>query len=234
MLPVRALLLRFSLTFGLLFVLAFVLLTAAYQPLKDHILETQQITDLKSKSLVLGYQTPDFKHLAQYILEGHHFKPEEFNYRTGTDYLAFFKKGSELFPQLFEMFYMQGVCYSWLQDAPDAEDALRQSLQINPVFFWSYYDLGLLCLKNGQIDAAIALLSTAKRIPPQVTGKFLHDLQAFQIIWRYMPDPEGYITRHLQQADQKIDSLLLIALAIKNHHDADVHFDPNQWDPVFF
>ena len=129
---------------------------------------------------------------------------------------------------------MLGICHFWMGDYPDAEASLRQSLQINPVFFWGYYNLGLLCLKNGQIDAAIALLSRAKEIPPPITVKILHELQAFYIIWKYMPDPEGYINGHLQRADQQVNYLLMVAIAIKNHHGADVHFDPNQWNPVFF
>jgi len=235
MIPPRFSFFRFSLTFGLLFLLLLVLLTVGYSPLKNHVLETQQITSSKSKSLVLGYQTPDFKSLAKNLLENHSFTSTELtNYRAGTDYLSFYKKASELFPNNFEFFYMQGVCYFWMGDIPRAETSLRQSLQINPVFFWSYYNLGLLYLKNGKIDAAIELFSIARRITPQITQKFLHDLQAFWIIWRYLPNPEIYINGHLQKADQTIDYLLLISLAIKNHSEANVHFDPTQWNPIFF
>lgn len=233
--PERSSFFRFLTTFGILFLLLLILLTVAYNPLKKHILVTQQITALQAKSRVLGYQTPDFKQLAQNLQNGHIFKPYEIdNWRAGTAYLSFFKKGSELFPDLFEMHYMRGICQFWHGDYPSAEASLKESLQINPVFFWSYYNLGLLYLKNGQIDAAIALLSQAQRIPPQLTEKFLHDPEAFQIIWRFMPDPENYIQRHLQQAGLQSRYLLLVALAVKNHRSADVHFDPNQWNPVFF
>lgn len=235
MLTVRFHLFRFCLSYGLLCLIVLVPVTVYYQPLKKYVVDTQEITALKAKSQVLGYQTPNFQLLAQDLLEGHVFKPEEFTTWTGgAHYLSFYQKGSELFPDLFEMHYMLGICHFWMGDLPDAETALRKSLQINPVFFWSYYNLGLLYLKAGQVDAAIALLSRAKAIPPQLTIKFLHDFQAFYIILKYMPDPEGYINGRILQADKQIDYLLLIALAIKNNHGADVHFDPNQWNPVFF
>jgi tetratricopeptide (TPR) repeat protein len=231
----RSLVIRFLLTYGLLFLAILVPLSVYHQPIKKYILETQQITASKAKSQVLGYQTPNFKLLAQDLLNAHVFKPEEMDtYINGRHYLSFYKKGSELFPELFEMPYMLGVCYFWQGDLPSAERSLRQSLQINPVFFWAYYNLGLLYLKSGQFDAAIALFSRAREIPPPLTLKLLHDIQAFFIIWGYMPDPQGYINVQLQKADEQIKYLLMVSLACKNHHAADVHFDPDQWNPVFF
>jgi tetratricopeptide (TPR) repeat protein len=225
---------RFLSTFGLLSLLLIVLSTAAYKPLKDHIVQTQQMTAWTAKSRVLGYQTPDFKQLAKNLFNDHVFKPREVNdHRAGTNYVSFYKKGVELFPELFEMYYMQGICYFWMNDLPLAEASLQQSLKLNPGFFWSYYNLGLLYLKTGQIDAAVLLFTAAKNIPPEITKKTIYDLQAFNIIWRYMSEPENYINRRLHEADLQINYFLLVALAVKNHQNA-VHFDPNQWDPVFF
>jgi tetratricopeptide (TPR) repeat protein len=226
---------RFAATYGL-FVLTIIFpLIIFYKPLQKHVLETQLYSSMIAKSRVLGYQTPDFKQLAQDLLNNHIFKPEEINaWDTGQHYLSFFQKGTELFPELFEMHYMLGICQFWTGDLPAAESSLRQSLDINPMFFWSYYNLGLLYLKTGHIDAAITLLSEAKKIPPPITGKILHDLQAFEIIWKYMPDPQTYINNHLQEANQQIDYLLLVALAIQNHHALNLPFDPNQLEPVFF
>jgi len=235
MFPTRFHILRFCLTLGLLLLLILVTLTTAYQPLKNHIIETQQDTSYISKSRVLSYQTPDFKLLAENILAGHVFSPLELDtWQGGTHYLSFYQKGAELFPELFEMHYMQGICHFWMGDLPSAESSLRQSLEINPVFFWTYYNLGLLYFKSGQIDAAIALLTRAQNIPPPVTKKFLHDFQTFAIILQYMPDSEHYIDTHLEKAEQQTNDLLMLAIAIKNHRKTDIHFDPSQWNPVFF
>jgi len=227
--------LRFFLTFGILSLGILVLSTAYYQPIKKYVLKTQEYTSFESKIRILGYQTPDFKKLAHNLLEEHVFKDRELNnYLLGVDYLSFFKKGSELFPNNFEMFYMEGICYFWQGDLSAAQDALQKSLQINPVFFWGYYNLGLLEMKRGHLDAAIALFSLAQKVDPQMTKKCLHDLQAFFIIWQYMPDAENFINGHLQKAHQQVDYFLLVALAVKNHHLSDVHFNPDQWNPVFF
>lgn len=226
---------RFGLTYGLLLLLAIILLTVAYRPLKSHVLETRQITSLQAKSRILGYQTPDFRLLARDLLENHVFKPDELNNKAnGTGYLFFYAKASELFPDEFEMFYMRGICQFWMGDLPSAEASLRKSLEINPVFFWSYYNLGLLYLKTGNIDAAIALFSRAQHIPPGLTKKFLHDLQAFEIIWRFMPDPENYINNQLQKAKQQTDAFVQTAFVLKDHAAAQAHADLDQWNPVFF
>ena len=235
MLPLRFSLSRFCLTYGLLFLAVILPVTVYYQPLKQYIDDTQQRTSSMAKSRTLGYITPDFKQLAQNILEGHVFKPEELDaWADRHRYLSFYKKGAELFPNLFEMYYMEGVCQLWMGDSASAEASLRQSLQINPVFFWSYYNLGLLYLKNGQTDSAIALFAQAKQIPIPITAKILHDIQAFYTVWLNMPDPENYINGHLQQANRQINYLMMVALAIKNNRAADAHFDPDQWNPVFF
>ena len=202
---------RFLGTFGLFFLVFFILWAAYGQVFYKHIVETGQITALKAKSQILGYQTPNFKLLAQDLLETHIFNPGDLNnYENGAHFLSFYKKGSELFPELFEMSYMEGICHFWDGDLPLAEASLRKSLKINPYFFWSNYNLGLLYLKNGQLDAAIALLSIAQKIPPPLTEKWLHDLQAFFIIWKFMPDPQNYIKGSLQKADQRINDLLMI------------------------
>ena len=84
---------RFCLTFGLLFLVVLVPLSVYYQPLKKHIVETQQITALQAKSQVLGYQTPNFQTLAKNLVEGHVFKPEELDtWSGGRHYLSFYQK----------------------------------------------------------------------------------------------------------------------------------------------
>jgi tetratricopeptide (TPR) repeat protein len=226
---------RFGLTFGLFIVAILIPLIIFKQAIKENILETQQYTSSKAKSQILGYQTPEFNKLAQDLLNHHVFVSNELdNYRAGTGYLSFYRKGVELFPELFELYYMQGICQFWMGDYDSAQLSFRKSLEINPVFFWSYYNLGLLYLKTGHIDAAIALLSRAREIPVAITVKFLSQLEAFQIIWKFMPDPSSYIRNRLEEANQNINYLLLIALAVKNQRASEVHFDPNQWHPIFF
>jgi tetratricopeptide (TPR) repeat protein len=132
------------------------------------------------------------------------------------------------------MHYMEGVCYFWLGDLDAAEHSFTQSLQINPVFFWANYNLGLLYLKRGQINNALTFFIRAMRIPSDVTEKLLHDYQVFYTIWKNMPNPPDYIRNSLKLADQQIDYFLLVALAVKNNHAASIPFDPNKWNPVFF
>jgi len=49
-----------------------------------------------------------------------------------------------------------------------------------------------------------------------------------------MPDPEGYVTKRLDEGGRQINYFLSVALSVKNHHTAAVHFDPTLWHPVFF
>ena len=195
-----------------------------FTPSKDHIIETQATTAIKARNLILGYQTPDFQRLAYDILNQQLFTSDELqNYRIDDHYLPylpFYEKGSELFPDSFEMYYFKGVCYLWLGRLEEAKDSLHKALVINPYFFWTYYNLALLYLRDGQPTPAIHLLSIAENLPIETTESAIREIQAFAIIWFYMTEPQIYIHQHLIAAYQQVMNPQMT--------------DIQQWHPVFF
>jgi len=215
---------RFLMTYGLLFLLSIDIVLFAYRPLENHIITAQQLTSYKAKNAILGYQTPDFKRLSNNILNGNHFTSYELeNYHIDAHYLPylpFYEKASGLFPESFEMHYFKGVCYLWMGNTQDAKASLETALQINPTFFWTYYNLALLYLKEGQVAPAIKLLSYAQKLPIAFSEKAIFELQAFRIIWMYMPNPGKYIHEHLIEKYKEINNLQ--------------SSDIQQWCPIFF
>ena len=121
-------LLRFLMTYGLLFLLGLGIVLFAYSPLKKHIEATQLLTSIKAKNQILGYQTPDFKQLAIDILQGHIFSANDLDTRTNNahnlPYLPFYEKAADLFPDSFEMHYFKGVCYLWMGKSVQARESL--------------------------------------------------------------------------------------------------------------
>jgi len=210
-------------TYGLFLLLALATALFAYRPLRQHILDTQALTDAGAKNRVLGYQTPDFESLAKNIFTEYNFTPYDIEkYRlTGSElpYLSFYQQGAEFFPDLFEMHYFKGICYLWLGQLDKAKASLERSLELNPSFFWTYYNLALIYLKAEQPIPALKMLSFAKQIPLEPTEEAIHTVQAFQIIWRYMPDP-NYIHSHLLKVRDQIE-----------HAQSE---EIQQWRPVFF
>ena len=215
---------RFSMTYGLLLLLGLCLTLFAYAPFKNHIIQTQRITAFKAKNSILGYQTPDFKHLAAYILAGHLFTSEDLiNYRPDAHYLAylpFYEKAATLFPDSFEMHYFKGVCYLWIGDLAQAKSSLERSLEINKTFFWTYYNLALTDLRIGDANTAFKLLAMAQNLNPLLTEKAMFELEAFRIIWSFIPVPGDYIHHHLVDMHEQIDHLNLTEI--------------EQWHPIFF
>jgi tetratricopeptide (TPR) repeat protein len=206
-----------------------------FKPLKEHILSMQQITDFKAKSRVLGYQTPDFKELAQVIYSGKVLKPAEYdNYRKGMHYLSFYNKGSELFPNLFEMHYLKGVCYASMGEHLEARRSLEEALRLNPAFLWTYYNLAILYLNAGNIDRSLELLSAAQNIPPAISAQLLYELQGFNIILRYLPSPEDYVKTSLEKCIKRMHELFLAALIIKKNSLSTFTLDSSQWRHLFF
>ncbi len=174
-----------------------------------HLQQQQRYTNDLAKSRILGYQTPDFKTLAQMLYTQTPLTPNMINDRLkGQYYLTFYTKAASLYPDSFEMHYCLGFCQLINGDIAAAKASLIQSLKINPSFIYGYYNLALLLLKEGDKTRAEKLLSTALLIDPTLTLRALVEKQAFNIIWRFIPEPQHYLTSHLQQTLINVQQLL--------------------------
>lgn len=213
--------LNFFSTYGLFLALLSSVILWNLKPLQNHITQMQEMTAWNAKNKILGYQTPDFGPLASHILNNYPLTPESANNPLRPDYLDFYVQGAELFPEKFEMHYMKGVCLLWAGNIPEAEKAFKESLERNPFFFYTYYNLGLLYAQNGQHPTALKLFTIAQSIPPEPTLNDLLSLQAFQIIWRYMPQSPQHMINHINTIRQQLNN---------NSSNEEI----KTWHPVFF
>ncbi|MEI8010967.1 MAG: tetratricopeptide repeat protein [Candidatus Omnitrophota bacterium] len=212
---------KFIFSYGLLGALLSVTLLLFPKPIQAHLTHMQELTAWNAKNKILGYQTPDFSPLASQILNNHAFTPANTDNPQSAYYLDFFVKGAELFPEKFEMHYMKGVCLFWAGNIAEAENAFRESLKRNPFFFFTYYNLGLLHAQNGRHDTALKLFEAAKAMPPELTLNALLSLQAFQIIWRYMPQPQQHMINRINAIRQQLN---------RNNTNEEI----KTWHPAFF
>ncbi len=120
----------------------------------------------------------------------HFFKPSSFEYLVKTydsgkqfdkyklrKYIYYYNKASEYMPSPADAFGMLGFCYFEAGQIRKAVAAYKQSVRINPKFFWSRYNLGVIFFKEGRLRAASKWLKSALDIAPPVTLNFIGSSQ---------------------------------------------------------
>jgi tetratricopeptide (TPR) repeat protein len=84
---------------------------------------------------------------------------DEFKLRWCIDY---HRKAAQLFSyQKSEALAMTAFCYDRFGDQTKAIDFYQASAQANPVYFWPYYNLGVLSFKKGEYAKAISFFQEA-------------------------------------------------------------------------
>lgn len=66
-----------------------------------------------------------------------------------------------------------GYVFFCLGKKSRAEELFIRSTKLNPTFFWSYYNLGVLAYSQGQTGRAREFLQTAVQLNPELSVKFL-------------------------------------------------------------
>jgi len=118
----------------------------------------------------------------------------EFDENKLQEYVKYYLKIVELFPQKADAYGLLGFCYYHLNHPQEAIEAYRQAIEINPHFFWFHYNLGLIHFKGGHYPEAIETMKNAltksekvalvfirfsKRIYHPILTKRTDDLQSF-------------------------------------------------------
>jgi tetratricopeptide (TPR) repeat protein len=89
------------------------------------------------------------------------------------NYLTYFQLAAQYMPNDFASHYLLAISLHAKGDSAEAVKSYQRSIEANPYFFWSYYNLGVLLWNQGQKDQARKLWSMATRLPPELTIKSL-------------------------------------------------------------
>ncbi len=173
-----------------------------------HLHEQKTYTSTNAKSRILGFQTPNFTILAKWLYTKTPIAPNQINDRLqGQFFLMFYEKAAALYPDSFEMHHCLGFCQLIAGDTAKAKASFIASLKINPTFIYSYYNLAIILLQEGNLPMAKQMLATALSLDPSLTIKPILEQQAFTIIWRFFPKPETYIAEQLKETLLTIHAL---------------------------
>lgn len=85
------------------------------------------------------------------------------------NYITYFNLVSDYMPNQADSYAMLGFCYSHLNQSSLAIDNYKKAIELNPRFFWSYYNLGLLSWANGNFQEASFLFKQSLLLDPRET-----------------------------------------------------------------
>jgi len=179
--------------------------------------------------LSLQYTTSHFKSDRQIILlnttrpDFHRFLDTEKLHGAAVtkgslrEYFNYFRLVNEAMPDNNEALVMLGYLYEITQDHARAHFYLNKAYQLNSSFFFTEYDLGLLCFEQGDFAQSADFLRNALGIAPQMTFGVMMNSIIYRQFFSSISDNQDIII-DLQQAYH--DAYILLVAAMAKQKDA--------------
>jgi len=130
-------------------------------------------------------------------------------------YLFYYDKVSDYLPKNADAYYMKGYCYTQKGHLSQAQKSFQQSIDLNPQFFWAYYNLGMVSLKLGQWDTAIESFHKALSTKPEITVKIMLTSKVFQQLLVQIDQPGKILSINLKTAYKDCYQLILLSNTLK-------------------
>ena len=142
------------------------------------ILERQR-TKTKALAMQLTFYEPSFEDLKKIITTG--VWPDGTNLVKYRDY---YQKAVSWFPQISELWEVLGVLYYHMGQAQKSADCLQRAIQMQPQFFWSHYNLGVILYADKQYSLAKDEFRKALACPFDLNLRFIVNSSSYlQIFW---------------------------------------------------
>ncbi len=131
------------------------------------------------------------------------------------EYLAYYKTVDAYIPGRDDAKAMMGFCYYYMGNDKKALSAYKRSVDLNPYFFWSHYNLGVIHLQNRHYGQAAEFFRKAIAIKPQVTLKIISSSKLYREILSGIDNPRDVIGRNLKQGYRHCYRMLQKAEALR-------------------
>jgi tetratricopeptide (TPR) repeat protein len=133
-------------------------------------------------------------------------------------YINFYEQIVKYFPEQTDAWNMLGLCYYWAGQDVRAIQSLQKAISIDPHFFWSNYNVGMLSYQNGQLAEAIPYFENAIKTNPDQNLRFVQDSRVvYRSLLNEIPELgnelRGRMIRGYQQA---YEMLILISYRLQD------------------
>jgi len=180
----------------------------AVEMIKEHAQVVQ-----KSKLVSVSIYTPYLPYFAGIVAGTEKPKKEwMYTYYLGRPYTfsLYYGKAVEMFPENDTVHFLSGYCEYYAGDINSARGQFEESMKINPYFFWSYYDLGVIYYQQGDLLKSAEVLGKALSLKKDFTLDILHQGAFYGQIWQYIVNPPQILGRNLDEGQE--DAAFLVAL----------------------
>jgi len=144
-----------------LVVLALVCVLWRHNPLVTEIIKEHELVNQKSKLVTISYYYPAFGYFADIVAGTQPPKKEWMQgYYFGKPYIfhQYYQKAAQLLPDSDAAHFLLGFCQYYLGLGDMARTQYETAAALNPYFFWSYYNLGVIYFQQGDfLKSAMAL-----------------------------------------------------------------------------
>ena len=150
-------------------------------PLAHFIQSERQSVLEKSKSTTLNLYMPK----SFYPL---YLSDPKISYNSGHlwDYVRYFQQVVEALPASYaaDANAMLGFCYFHQKKFKESYDSYSRSLEQNPAFLWTYYNLALIEFKAGNYDKTVFLLDLMFKLNPEISIKVISSSKIYADVLR--------------------------------------------------
>ena len=185
--------------------------TWARVPFIAEIIREHNLVIEKAKVMTISYYFPHFPYFAQ-IVEGAQKPNEELmdGYHFGKPYIfhMYYQKAAELFPKNEDAYVLLGYTEYYQKSINDALRDYQKSIELNPYFFWSYYNLGVIYFQQKDYMKSVWMFTRALSLNHTMTLEILHQSGLYRQIWKHVNNPPQLLQSNLEQGRQDAGVLL--------------------------
>lgn len=95
-------------------------------------------------------------------------------------------------------YFMYGYCLALGGDHKGAQAAFETAININPQYFWSHYNLGVVYLLQAKYEKAENAFADALKVPADTTVKVIFASKVFQQMMPHLANPQATIVPGLK------------------------------------
>jgi tetratricopeptide (TPR) repeat protein len=113
-------------------------------PIVIDMIKENNLAEQKSKIMAISYYYPYFPYFADIVAGSEQPKKEWMDgYYLGRPYIfqQYYQLAVDLFPEIDAPHFLLGYCAYYRGDPDTAGAQFEKTVNLNPYFFWSYYDI---------------------------------------------------------------------------------------------
>jgi hypothetical protein len=172
-------------------------------PLIVNLQDQQQKVKNKAMMVTINHYRPDMAPWKDFLVDG-----KSLDKRFLDDSVQYYEIINGYVPGIAEPNYMLGLCHSLSGDVPLALAAYEKAALIEPRFFWSWYNVGILYYQQGEFTKSVQAFRKALTIAPQDTVNIMGASKIYEEVIRGIGPAQEIIGSHLQQGYRSAAQML--------------------------